>query len=129
MEGLLGEFDQALPQRGYIALLGGYMESRASVGQVALVPHAQHGSLGRPRVGEHGAGGIHHLKDDPGALGSTSAALDTELLESVVGLMDAGGVGEAEQHAVQQEGVLDGVARGTAYVAHDGAFLAQQGVE
>ena len=76
-----------------------------------------------------GAGGVDDPQDDVRLLQLLEAPLDAQALDGVGGLADAGRVDEAEGDAAQVQGVLDDVARGAVDVAHDGAFLAHQGVE
>ena len=76
-----------------------------------------------------GACHIHHVEDDGGLLNGLIGALYADTLQLVVGLAYAGGVDEAEEGAVDVEGVLDGVAGGAGDVRHDGAFVLEQRVQ
>ena len=57
------------------------------------------------------------------------AAFDAHLLDGVGSVSDASCVDEAEGDVVQGDGVFDDVAGGALDVAHNGAVVAQEGVE
>lgn len=97
--------------------------------EIALIPDAQDaGVIGKAGI-EDGAGGINDFENDLCTTGCLETALDTELFQMVIRMMNTGGIYQSEQNAIDEEGILDRIAGGAADIAHNSPFLAQQGVE
>ena len=79
-------------------------------------------------IGER-ACGVVDIEYDVGLDRGGDGAFYAQILERVVGRVQAGCVDEAEGEAVDGEGLLDGVACGAGDGTHDGAVVGQQGVE
>ena len=56
-------------------------------------------------------------------------ALDAELFDAVVGLVNSGGIEQAQKMAAQRDGFLDGVAGGPGDIGDDHAVIAAERVE
>ena len=84
-------------------------------------------ALGGGGIGKTGA--IDEPKHNLSTLEALIGALDTHGLDLVAGVANACGVDEANELPIEEDGVLDDVARGAVHIAHDGTFVAQQVVE
>ncbi len=74
-------------------------------------------------------GAIDEPKHNLSTLETLIGSLDAHGLDLVAGVANACGVDEANELPVEEDGVLDDVARGAVNIAHDGTFVAQQVVE
>lgn len=86
----------------------------------------------RGQQGGRGGGvvrGVGHAEYDPCAGRGGKGPFDAHAFQPVVGAAQACGVDEAEEHAVDVQGLLNGVARGAGNVGNHGAFLAQKPVQ
>src|SRR5262249_10023685 len=110
-----------------------WQERTIGAGQVDLVCDQQ--APGRQLVQEAGlvvlgAGPPHRDQEDQIGGGQFGAgAADADLLHRIVGVAQAGGVGQADRDAVEVERLLDQIARGARHVGDDGPLLPEEGVE
>ena len=72
---------------------------------------------------------VEHREDERGRGRLSERAVDARLLDGVVGVPQAGGVGHAEQQLPNLDVLLDQVARRARDVGHDRALAAEQRVE
>ena len=95
--------------------------------KIGLIPDNEEGAAltASGDVGDLGFGGesIKEPDDNTGLLYGGVGAVDTDALNGVGGLTDAGCIDEAELYATNVNGVLDRVASGAVYVTDDGTFF------
>lgn len=84
---------------------------------------------GRDRFGGVRAGGVLNMQDDAGPLDGLPGAFDAHLFQPVVGLVQAGRVDEAEEHAVDVHALLDRIAGRAGDLGDHCPLVAHQSVQ
>lgn len=97
---------------------------------VAFIDDEQASLFGRNLYGgRYRAGRIDDLKYDLCAADHLLRAVDAHLFQAIGGIVQPGGVDEAEQNAVDIERLFDRVACGACDVGYQGPLFAQQTVQ
>ena len=79
--------------------------------------------------GRYLAASVNDGENKLGLLHCAARARYAHALYLVVGIAYAGGVGKAQQHSAETQLLLDRVARRAGNIGHDGAVIAQNGVQ
>ena len=110
---------------------GGYLRfGDTCIRAVAFIDDEQASLFGRNLYGgRYRAGRIDDLKYDLCAADHLLRAVDAHLFQAVGGIVQPGGVDEAEQNAVNIERLFDRVACGACDVGYQGPLFAQQTVQ
>ena len=101
--------------------------------EVRFVPGDQHGAIAdqgqrRAVFGRARVGAIEDQDREVGAARSVARALDAQPLQRIGRLSHAGSIAQTDLKALEPDRLLDGVARGSGQLAHDGALESEERV-